>query len=77
MPVKILCSYILWIFSSYIIYYSLRIFVKFILFINIVGKCIEGINTEINKKAAKVINFRQKSIVSLLKIVSWKIYKYH
>lgn len=77
MPVKILCSYILWIFSSYIIYYSLRIFVKFILFINIIGKYIEGINTEINKKAAKVINFRQKSIVSLLKIVSWKIYKYH
>lgn len=77
MPVKILCSYILWIFSSYIIYYSLRIFVKFILFINIIGKYIEGINTEINKKAAKIINFRQKSIVSLLKIVSWKIYKYH
>lgn len=77
MPVKILCSYILWIFSSYIIYYSLRIFVKFILFINIVGKCIEGINTEINKKAAETINFRHKSIISLLKIVSWKIYKYH
>lgn len=77
MPVKILCSYILWIFSSYIIYHSLRIFVKFILFINIIGKYIEGINTEINKKAAKIINFRQKSIVSLLKIVSWKIYKYH
>lgn len=77
MPVNILCSYILWIFSSYIIYHSLRIFVKFILFINIIGKYIEGINTEINKKAAKIINFRQKSIVSLLKIVSWKIYKYH
>lgn len=77
MPVKILCSYILWIFSRYIIYHSLRIFVKFILFINIIGKYIEGINTEINKKAAETINFRHKSIISLLKIVSWKIYKYH